>query len=93
MDIKSDEATYNITQACNAVAARTGVSNIKVVFNMQMCDGSIVEFNDECGATVAQARLRYQNYLNVDEKSGEISVQAKLANLSFDRPSVQVAVK
>ena len=79
----------NIFEARTAVATKTGVETIQCMLNYQIIDGSIVEFVDtEKSLVVAAARLQYDNKLLVNDKTGEMFVPVRVAQLSFARSTI-----
>lgn len=83
----------SVIQACHLVGTyyKRDFKDLQFVGPMQFTDGAVVDFVDN-GTTIATARLRLKNCLNVDNKTGNIMVPAYLTDLAFRREGVSVAV-
>lgn len=90
-----NSASYNIMQAANAIAKHYSRSfkNLRFVAPNQFVDGGVVEYLDgDLNCVIATARLRMRNRVSVNEKTGTISVEVDLTDLSYGKPTIDISV-
>jgi hypothetical protein len=60
----------------------------------QVVDGCVVKFADkDLNVTLATARLRFHNQLNIDQPTGNLFVIASLSDLTFGKPHIDMRLR
>lgn len=86
---------YNLAVALRMISNHYERDFPKMRFNTpaQITDGAVVEFVDtSMDVTVATARVRVRNMLNVNNSTGDMSMVVHLSDMTYTKTGVNVSV-